>query len=232
LRLKVAAIVPSAGQGRRLNTKTPKAFIRISGKPLFIHTLHRLKSLFPFEEMIVPVPAAQFREARLLLNRHGLRNVEVIGGGRTRSQSVLNALTAVSPECEWVLVHDAARPFVSRAVLQRLFKALPKHRAVICAVPLRDSVKRIDPKKGLVLVHEDRAILWAAQTPQAFKKDLLKARYRILGDKAFAATDEAALFEGSSVRVKAVEGDNRNIKVTTKDDLQFLRKAHADRHRL
>ena len=221
--MRVAAIVPAAGKGRRLKTRQPKPFVPVLGSPLLIHTLRNLKKAFSFSEIILAANPAALKAIRRLLARHKIKGVRIVRGGKTRAESVRNALWNVSPACDWVLVHDAARPLVSRALVGRLLKRVRRSGAVISAVPVSSTVKKTDAAQKFILRTQDRKTLYLAQTPQVFRKDLLVGRYKRLGRRAFQATDEAALFDGSGVRVKIAEGEARNIKVTTLEDIELMK---------
>ena len=220
--MKVAAIVPAAGRGKRFRGKIPKIFVPLRGKPLLVRTLESLLRAFRFEEVWVTAGPADVEKTKKILKRFGLR-VRVIAGGATRAASVKRAFERVSPGCDWVLIHDGARPCVDRALVLRTMAAAKKTGAALCALPATATVKRVDPKRGRVLGTEDRRSLYLAQTPQVFRKDLLASRYRALKTKALSATDEAALFDGSRITVRVTEGDAKNIKVTTLDDWKLLR---------
>ena len=220
--MKVAAIVPAAGLGKRLHSKSPKAFALLGGKPLLVQTLKRLLACYPFSEIVVATPPKKIEETQKLIRTYRLRGkIKVVGGGSTRADSVFNALLAVTPGSDWVLVHDAARPLVGRDLILRLLGAAKKMGAALCALPVTATVKRVNPKTLWVLRTEDRRQLYLAQTPQIFKHKLLLARYRKLGNKASSATDEAALFDGSKTRVQLVLGDPTNLKITTPFDLKL-----------
>lgn len=219
--MKVAAIVPAAGLGKRLGSGALKALVRVGGKPLLVLTLDRLKTAYAFEETIVASYPTKMKEVRNLLDRHGLGSVKVVLGGATRAASVLNAVRAASSDAVWILVHDAARPLVTREVVLRLLRAAKKSGAAICAIPATATVKRIDPAALSIRGTEDRQSLVLAQTPQVFKRKLLLERYQRLGKRVFGATDEAALFDGTETRVQVVLGDERNIKITTPADLEL-----------
>ena len=220
--MKVAAIIPAAGLGKRLKSKSPKAFALLGGKPLLARTLSRLLESYPFHEIVVAAHPKKIDEVRKLVRSHRQSSkIKVVGGGATRSDSVLKALLSVSPGSDWVLVHDAARPLVSRDLIRRLLGAAKKRGAVLCALPATATVKRVDPRTLSVLKTEDRRQLYLAQTPQVFKRKLLLERYRKLGKTASLATDEAALFDGSKTRVSIVLGDPFNLKITTPFDLKL-----------
>ena len=229
--MNVAAIVAAAGAGKRLKAGKPKPFIRVMGKPLLAHTLSHLERSFRFSEILVAVHPRRIREAEALARRYSLENVRFVAGGKTRAQSVRSAVLASSPESRWVLIHDAARPMVRGALVRGLLRAAGKTGAAICAIPATATVKKVDVRRGIALSTEDRRSLWLAQTPQVFKKALLLDRYEKLGEKASRCTDEAALFDGSSVKVRVVLGDPSNIKVTTPEDLEWF-KVYASRHRI
>lgn len=217
--MKVAAIIPAAGVGKRLHSKIPKAFVIIRGKPLLVHTLENLRRAYGFHEFIIVVAKREIKSTARLLGRSRLNNFKVVAGGATRAESVLRGLEAVSDRSEWVLVHDAARPLISRSLVRKLLNEVKCTGAVICGLPAQATVKRVSA--GVIQKTENRNEIFLAQTPQVFRKSLLAARYRKLGKKAFAATDEAALFDNTSLRVKMILGEPNNIKITVPEDLRF-----------
>ena len=173
--------------------------------------------------MIVAVPAGQAEKFRALLKRYSLGDVRVVQGGRTRAESVRNGVLSVSEDCQWIMVHDAARPLVSKRSVRRLIHSAKKTGAAILIAPVISTVKRMDARHKYILRTEDRSSLVLAQTPQIFKRDLLMARYQALGSKALLATDEAALFDGCQIKVNVVPGDERNIKITTPTDIDLFK---------
>ncbi len=221
--MKIAAIIPAAGSGKRFKAGKLKPLVLVTGKPLLIHTLQNLKNSWHFEELILVAPAGQTENFKKLLRSYRLGDVQVVTGGRTRAESVKNGFKRVSGPCDWVLVHDAARPLVSRAMVQRLIQGAKKTGAAIVGIPVSSTVKKTDRRTGQILGTQDRAALVLAQTPQIFKKDLLAGRYKSLGETAFLATDEAVLFDGSRVRVRVISGETRNIKITTLEDIELLK---------
>ncbi len=213
--MKITAVVPAAGKGTRFGSKIPKAFVRFAGKALLVHTLERLSAAHRFTETLVAVERERVAETEKLLAEAGIA-ARVVPGGRTRAESVRNAVFEAAG-ADWVLVHDAARPFASVPLVRRVIAKAKETGAALAAVPATATVKRVS-RAGRVTGTEDRESLWLAQTPQVFRKDLLVSRYRALGKRAGAATDEAALFDGSNVRVAVVPGESGNVKITTPED--------------
>ena len=218
----MTAIIPAAGLGRRLAAGKPKAFFRIRGKPLLVYTLANLAKAYPFREMIVAAHPAHVGKMRRLLTASGFGRARVVSGGTTRAASVLKALHAVDRESRWVLIHDAARPLVALSCVKNVLSAAYKTGAALCALPVTSTVKRSDGRASHAVGTEDRHRLFLAQTPQVFRKDLLLQRYGKLGNKALRATDEAALFDGTAVKVRLVIGEAKNIKITTREDVELF----------
>ena len=219
----VAAVIPAAGRGERLKAGKPKPFVSILGKPLLAHTLLALDRAYRFTEIIVAADSSRLDETVVLLRKYGLRKVRVVAGGATRAESVRNGVLSISSHCQWVLIHDAARPLAGKALIRSILKGAQDTGAAICALPATATVKKTDPRTKLILATENRDELFLAQTPQVFRRDLLEARYQTLGNKALHKTDEAALFDGSAVKVKIVPGEISNLKITTSEDIALFR---------
>jgi 2-C-methyl-D-erythritol 4-phosphate cytidylyltransferase len=150
----------------------------------------------------------------------------LVAGGKLRSDSVKCGLEALSPDTDIVLVHDAARPFIDTAMIGRLLASLKKNKAAIAGVPVKFTVKRVDSKSLDIQATLSRDLLWEAQTPQGFHKDVLaKAHAQNFKEEA---TDDAVLVERMGSRVKMVMGSYRNIKVTTPEDIILARQLLED----
>ncbi len=221
--MRVAVIVPAAGSGRRFGGKVPKQFLIWKGRPLLVHTLLKLEKSYLFEARIVAVAPKEIKRTKKILSKNGLSSWQVVAGGSTRAESVWNGLRAAGPGSEWVLVHDAARPMVSSALVRKVISAARKTGAALAAVPAFATVKKVDPHTHEVLRTENRDTIFLAQTPQIAKRKFLEARYRSLGKKAFLLTDEAAFFDGTPIKVRVVTGEAHNIKITTPEDLALFR---------
>jgi len=213
------AVLVAAGSGSRLGGDRPKAFAGLAGRPLLAESLERLDDSDWIDAIVVAAPPG-WEEPSILLAEELVASkvAAVVTGGATRAESVRIALEEVPGDALVVLVHDAARPLVDDAVIERLVARLGEGvDGVVPGLPIGDTIKRVEG--GLVVETVARDALVAAQTPQAFLADRLRAAYR--GELA-GATDCASLVERTGGRVAVVAGDPRLVKVTTADDLEHV----------
>lgn len=181
-------------------------------------TLEALEKTEPIGEIVLVVHPSDLTTAKRLVRRHRFRKVtKVVAGGKTRSASVFHGLQAVSPDSQWVMVHDGARPLVTPDLFRATIQGARRFNAAIAAVPVVPTVKQAI--RGWVQGTLDRGHLWAVQTPQVFRRDVLKRAYAKARANGVTATDDAALVEALGQRVRIVMGSERNIKVTTPEDL-------------
>ena len=222
--MRAAVIIPAAGTGSRTGLKTPKPFIRISGSPMILFSLktfQRHRSI----ALVQPVLPKSYFPAfeRRILNRYPLSKCRSpVRGGRERQDSVFNGLKALPDDIEIVIVHDAARPFVTPAVISAVISAAVHDGAAFAAVPVQDTLKRAD-SASLVEATIDRSRLWQAQTPQAFRAPLLREAHLRAASDGYRGTDDASLVERLGHPVRIVPGSSRNLKVTTADDMVLAR---------
>jgi len=218
--MKVEVIIVAAGLGRRLKSKIPKALVLLKGKPLLAYSLKVFEN-HPDIDGVVVVGADGFLSQFSRLTRSFKKVRALVAGGVLRSDSVKCGLKAISSGTGIVLVHDAARPFVDAAMIDRLIASLKKNKAAIVGVPVKFTVKRVNRKSLVIEETPARDLLWEAQTPQGFHKDILvKAHAKKFKEEA---TDDAILVERLGGKVKMVMGDYRNIKVTTLEDIILAR---------
>lgn len=213
----VWAVVVAAGSGDRLGAGRPKAFAALAGRPLLAESIERLERSDWVDALVVVAPP-EWEEPTILLAEElvAAKVVSVVAGGATRAESVRSGLAEVGPDAIVVLVHDAARPLVDDALLERLLAPLSEGwDGVVPAVPVHDTLKRVCD--GRVVETLDRSSLAAVQTPQAFRAEALRRAFA--GDLA-GATDCASLVERNGGRVCVVDGDPRLLKVTTPADLE------------
>jgi 2-C-methyl-D-erythritol 4-phosphate cytidylyltransferase len=211
------AILAAAGSGERLGADHPKAFVRLGDQPLLAESVRRLDELGWVDAIVIAAPPGWEEPAILLAEELGAGKVStVVAGGATRTESVRRALADVPVDALVVLVHDAARPFVDEAVVERVLRPLTAGwDGVVPALPIPDTVKRVEGERIAETVGRDALV--AAQTPQAFLAEPLRSAFASAGD----ASDCAALVEQAGGRVTWVEGDPRLLKVTTRADLEL-----------
>jgi 2-C-methyl-D-erythritol 4-phosphate cytidylyltransferase len=210
--MTVVGIVPAAGRGERLGADGPKAFVVCAGRPLIEWSLDVLRAVC--DRVVVAVPAGA---------APGPDRVE---GGPVRSDSVRRALAA-APEATVVVVHDAARPLVTRDLVERCIAALGEGTdGAIAASPVVDTVKQVDSDLRVAQTL-DRSSLWAIQTPQVFVADVLRRALNVPLEQLAGATDDAALVEAAGGTVRVVEAPPGNFKVTNPEDLERAARALA-----
>ncbi|SHF09253.1 2-C-methyl-D-erythritol 4-phosphate cytidylyltransferase [Seinonella peptonophila] len=216
--MSVGVVIPAAGVGKRMGTKESKQFLFLHHSPILVHTLEIFDSHPQVDEIVVVTRADEIERCYEWLDREHLSKVKkVVPGGRERQESVFLGLQQLTTD--YVLVHDAVRPFVTSDLVGRIIDLVRVEQAVVTAVPMKDTVKRSDDSRYVSQTIE-RQSLWAIQTPQAFQRDLLWKAHQRADGKLFA-TDDSMLVEELGFPVKIIEGEYTNIKITTPDDLLF-----------
>jgi 2-C-methyl-D-erythritol 4-phosphate cytidylyltransferase/2-C-methyl-D-erythritol 2,4-cyclodiphosphate synthase len=220
--MRVTAIIAAGGAGRRLGADRPKQLLDIGGGPMLVHSVRAFTTHPRIAEVVVVMPPDRLDEVAFEgLDGGASTAVRVVAGGERRQDSVANGFAAVSPDAEIVLIHDAARPFVTAGLIERTIDAAARHGAAIAALPSSDTVKRVDAT-GAITDTIARETIYLAQTPQGFRRDVLAAAIDV-GRRGLEATDESALAERAGYTVHVVNGEPGNIKVTTADDLAAAR---------
>lgn len=220
--MKIVAIVPAAGVGRRLKDKIKKPYILLGQKPLLVYSLLILEKVKKISQVILVVDRLQIKLAEKIIKHFKLSKVKkIIAGGKTRTESVRNGLKVVDKETDFILIHDAARPFIIQRFVENCIKEALKFKAVVCAVPCSSTIKEVD-KNLNVISTLDRNKLYEVQTPQVFASSIIKNAYANLKiRKSFF--DDASLVEQLPQQVKIVPGLATNIKITTPNDLKIAR---------
>lgn len=221
--MKVAALLMAAGRGERMGAGQPKCFLPLAGRPLFLHALATFARTEPVPRLVLVVPPGWEEEAR-----RGCASVPlphpplVVAGGEERDASVRAglALLAENPP-DLVAVHDAARPLVTRGLIETTYRAAAEVGAAVAATPLTDTLKRA-AEDLLVSATPSRADLWRAQTPQTFRYELLCMAHAHAQEQGLPATDDAMLVEALGHPVRLCPASAYNLKVTTAEDLQFV----------
>jgi 2-C-methyl-D-erythritol 4-phosphate cytidylyltransferase len=226
--VKATAIIVAAGSGTRLGLDVPKAFVELGGKSLLWYSLRTIIAVAEIEEAVITVPPGMEARARAQVHAVGLEiPVKITPGGAERQDSVRIALGLTSAEAELVVVHDAARPFATPAMFAATLAVAELVGGAIAATPLADTLKRVVEDTGpadrhsTIVATVSRANLWQAQTPQAFRRELLVEAHDRAAADSIVATDDADLVERLGATVAVVDGSTLNFKITTAADLRL-----------
>lgn len=227
--MHVAAILAAGGRGLRLGAGQPKQFLDLGGRSILDLSLDALVGSDRISEVVVALPADRLHDTVAAWHGRTPLPVAFVEGGTRRQDSVAHAFARTSPRADIILVHDAARPFVTGEVIARTVDAAVAHGAAIAAIAVRDTVKQAGATVGdgsrVIRSTLPREDIYLAQTPQAFRRDVLA---HALAAADADASDEALLVERAGFAVHLVEGDAANIKITTPDDLAAARARLVD----
>jgi 2-C-methyl-D-erythritol 4-phosphate cytidylyltransferase len=218
----ISAVIVAGGKGKRLGAGINKQYIKLLGREILAWTLGAFEKVALVEEVVLVVPEDELEYCREnIVNHYGFKKVkEIVTGGAERQNSVYNGLKACSPDTEVVLIHDGARPFISVEVIAASIEGAMEHGACAVAVAVKDTLKVVDREKFVVSTPE-RSSIYSVQTPQTFKYELILKAHRQALEKNMSATDDTMLVEALGRRVKLIEGDYYNLKITTQEDLVF-----------
>ncbi len=210
----LSLIVPAAGAGKRMGKKTPKPYLMLGDKLVLEHTLLRFASLPNLKQVVVSTSEEYLRLTEEILSRifPGIKTIVVIGG-KERQDSIVNALDVLDGSIDYVIVHDAVRPFVTLELIKECVKAAKKTGGAIAGIPVKDTIKEVNSSLEIVKTPK-RKTLWQAQTPQVFERILLTNAYNNSTTKKVTATDDASLVENMGGKVVVVLGDRQNFKLT------------------
>ena len=231
----VTAIIAAGGRGIRLGADRPKQFLEIGGRSILQMSIEALGASGQIKDIVVALPEEHLHQSISLTRFSGASWISFVAGGARRQDSVANAFARTSAKTDVVVIHDAARPFVTADLIARTVAAAQAHGAAIAAIPVRDTVKQAGDRERdgsrPIRATIPRDTVFLAQTPQAFRREVL-ARALEEG-RSIDATDEAMLVERLGLPVHVVEGDPRNVKITTAEDLAtasaFALRATADK---
>lgn len=217
-------VVPAAGRGTRFGSDGNKIWASLSGRSVLEWTLDAFQSHPEVDHIVIAAAPEEIERVRQAAA--GLSKLAAVTeGGATRADSVGRGLAALPANCEYVLVHDAARPAVSAALITRVLEAVRATGAAIPGLPVSDTLKRAD-EQGSIEATVSRDDLWAVQTPQGARVELLRGAYAALGAAVNTCTDEAGVLESVGIPVKIVPGEESNRKITRAEDLSIIGRAH------
>lgn len=225
------AIVLAAGQGKRMQSKVHKQYLLLQDKPVLFYALKAFEDSF-IDDIVLVVGKDEEEYCRKeIIDKYGFKKVRaIVEGGKERYHSVAYGIKAIHWECNYIFIHDGARPFINREILNRVFEQVKKSKACVVGMPVKDTVKIAD-EAGFVESTPNRARVWQIQTPQVFEAEVISEAYsRLLTEEmrllseGVTVTDDAMVVEYfMKLPVKLVEGSYQNIKITTPEDLEIAR---------
>ncbi len=218
----LSVIIPAAGAGKRMNTDIPKPFIKVAGKTILEHTIARFAGYPQLVQIIIAAQKSYMSEIEEVAEKYVSDRLRfsVVEGAQSRQGSVYNALQEVDERAGLVAVHDAVRPFVSQNQIRACCAAAQEFGAAVPGVPAKDTIKKVN-ERHVIVETPDRTSIWHAQTPQVFRKELLIKAYEMAIKNSFIGTDDASLVEYAGGRVKMVEGEQENFKITFPVDFKL-----------
>ncbi|MGA3134977.1 MAG: 2-C-methyl-D-erythritol 4-phosphate cytidylyltransferase [Terracidiphilus sp.] len=223
--MQVFAILPAAGLGTRMAGPQPKQFLALNGLPILIHTLRAFAAVKRVTAIYVAVRKTEIERVQTQIAEYGFAGrVQVVEGGDSRQQSVSNALSALPAEADdIVLVHDAVRPLIDTATIDRTIDAVAEFGAAIVGLPAVDTIKQVERTAHGALVTSTipREFIVLAQTPQGFRYGLLQRAFAEATADGFTGTDEASVVERAGLPVAVVHGSQINLKITQQGDLEL-----------
>ncbi|HIE16185.1 MAG TPA: 2-C-methyl-D-erythritol 4-phosphate cytidylyltransferase [Bacteroidales bacterium] len=216
--MKRYAVIVAGGSGKRMGKNIPKQFLLLAQKPVLLHTLEVFYRFDAHITVFLVLPRAYFDEWKLIAEKYRFQyNPILVSGGETRFFSVKNALDVISGTEGKVVVHDGVRPLVSVSLITNIFDALSSKSAIIPVLPLISSIRKKNDDGTLHFADRNRFV--SVQTPQGFQLRILKQAYNQSFSDCF--TDDASVVEKSGVEIYSIEGEQRNIKITTQTDLSL-----------
>jgi len=214
----VRLLIPAAGQGARLGAQTPKALAPLAGEPLLVRTLRRLAPTGLVDDAVIVTPASHADALeRVVGEAFPDARMTFVPGGAERQHSVMRGLDALDESVEIVAIHDAARPFVAPETVLRAVEAARECGAATVAIPSTDTIL-VGDADGFLVDTPDRSMLWACQTPQVFRVDIIREAHARAAREGWSVTDDATLVRRLGARVRLVTGSPLNLKVTTPED--------------
>lgn len=223
----VIAIITAGGKGERIGGPVKKQFIKIAGQPLLNHTINLFSGIRRISCIIVVIPEDELREYQLP-EKSGIDIIKTIGGVQ-RAESVMNGLNAaeeyfdsrnIDDSERYVLIHDGVRPFTSQHIINNVIDKTIQYGAAVPVIPLTDTMIKIG-SDNCIREYPDRNTYRCIQTPQGYLLSNIKKAYTNAGKNAVSATDESVLVFETGIKVELVEGDRKNIKITTTEDLKL-----------
>lgn len=214
-------VIVAAGTGSRMKKDINKQFIKLNNKEIVAHTIDKFYNSENIDDIVVVIREDEEEYFnKNIKEKYGFTNIKVAHGGNERQDSVFNGIKMLKKECDVVLIHDGARPFVTDDIIRRSINKANEHNAIVVGVKVKDTIKVVSDN-GNIVDTPNRSYLWAVQTPQVFKYDIITKAYEDAYNNNYYGTDDAMLVERIGYNVRMIEGSYNNIKITTQEDLEF-----------
>ena len=220
----VAAIIVAAGKGIRMKDLLPKQYLSLAGLPILTRTLIVFENCTLIDQMVLVIPPddVDYCKKNIVLPANLTKKILLVPGGKRRQDSVYNGLKKVDPSCATVVIHDGVRPFLQNRQLSACIDGAQKFGACLLGVPAYDTLKHADDSNCIIKTLP-RDNVWLAQTPQAFRYDVIKKAHEKAQSEGYTGTDDASLVERLGVAVTIIEGSRSNLKITSREDLNIAR---------
>lgn len=226
----ITAVIAAGGMGKRLGKEEPKALIQLAGKPLFVYSLEVFDKHPAVSEIVLVVPEDSVDTTKASINNLDTsKDTIVVKGGIERWQSVQNGVRAIDESLEWIMTHDAARPFVTKEVIDSLLEKRSTYKCAITATPVEDTIRRFENDRCIATI--DRSLLIRVGTPQLFHRESLFKAFVHAESMTPPPTDEAMLMERNGIEIGFAWGDPMNFKITTRSDLNLAEAILLQRNR-
>lgn len=226
MREKTTAIILAAGKGKRMQSDIPKQYLEVNGNTILYYTLKQFEESSIIDEIIIVTGEGEEEFCKKeIIDKYGFKKViAIVTGGKERYHSVYNGLQKIDSDTEFVFIHDGARPFITKEILERAWEGVKKYKACVVGMPVKDTIKIVNEEKQ-VKDTPDRSKVWMVHTPQVFEKNLIKTAYeKIISQKDKTITDDAMVVEKTmQYPIQLIEGSYKNIKITTPEDLEIAR---------
>lgn len=222
----VGVVIVAAGKGSRTGSSELKQFRWVAGKPMLLHSVQAFHDRDDVALVVCVLPREHAGDPPAWLFQCDVERLLISTGGRERSDSVANGIEDLPPECEIIVIHDAARPLVPASVIESVIAEARRGHGAVPAIPVADTLKRVD-EAGAITGTVEREGLWRAQTPQAFPREMIERAYTEARAKGITATDDAALCEQVGLPVVVVPGSERAMKITDEADFARAEALHS-----
>ena len=221
--MKYTLIVPSGGIGSRVGAELPKQYIEVNGKTILHWTLSKFSDFDEISQLLIPADNSYLAELESSIPSSLIDKYKITQHGATRFNSIYNAIEHINPDTDYIIIHDAVRPYIDRNLISHLLEKVQKHHAIVPYMTPTDTIKSIDPDKREDFIEKtlDRELLAAVQTPQVFERKLFIDSYEYAKKNQFKGTDDSSILEYSNFFPKLILGNSRNLKITTDVDVQL-----------